>query len=154
MINWYSKVTKNITLIPDCIAHFELELVKARMDLTLKGDRLERHAATLPGITEQRYSELQEIEAILEFLNIEYKKKRSIAFRKYTVGFDKALSSRDADKYVDGDDEVVNTALLNNEFALLRNRYLALMKGLEAKHWELSNIVKLRCAGIEDASIG
>jgi hypothetical protein len=30
---------------------------------------------------------------------------------------------------------------------------LSISKGLEAKHWQLANVVKLRCAGLEDATI-
>lgn len=150
---WYNSVVDDQTAIVDCVAHYEKELVDARKELSMKGDRLETHAATLPSITELRYSQLQDIEAILEYLNIQYKKTRSSVFKKYTTSHNKALTSRDAEKYVDGDDEVIESALLINRFALLRNQYLAIMKGIEAKHWEITNIVKLRCAGIEDARL-
>jgi hypothetical protein len=140
-------------MIVDCITYYENELVESRKELSIKGERIEHHAATLPSITELRYSQLQDIEAILEYLNIQYKKVRSSAFKKYTTSHNKALTSRDAEKYVDGDDSVIESAMLINRFALLRNQYLAVMKGIEAKHWEITNIVKLRCAGIEDARL-
>ena len=37
-----------------------------------------------------------------------------------------------------------------NEFALLRNQWLGIIKGLDIKQWQLSNIIKLRTAGLED----
>ena len=40
-----------------------------------------------------------------------------------------------------------------NEFALLRNKWLGITKGLDQKQWQITNIVKLRVAGMEDASI-
>jgi hypothetical protein len=40
-----------------------------------------------------------------------------------------------------------------NEVALVRNRYMALMKGLEAKQYQLGHVVKLRAAGLEDISL-
>jgi hypothetical protein len=40
-------------------------------------------SASLPGITEHRFNQLQEIEAILEHLNIELRRERSKVFRKY-----------------------------------------------------------------------
>lgn len=154
MSNWYRAVSRNLDKLPECIAYYDNELSEAKSELTLRGLSLERLAAEMPGIVEKRYSQLQEIEAILEYLNIKYKQTRTVAFKKYTVAYDKLLGTREADKYVDGDDEVVDKAVQVNEFALLRNRYLALHKGLENKHWQIGNVVKLRCAGLEDTTLG
>jgi hypothetical protein len=48
---------------------------------------------------------------------------------------------------------VVTMATLINEVALVRNKYLALIKGLEQKSYNISNIIKLRIVGMEDAHI-
>ena len=40
-----------------------------------------------------------------------------------------------------------------NEFALLRNQWLGIIKAIDQKHWSISNISKLRAAGLEDASV-
>ncbi len=151
---WYSKVVKDLSHLPDCMMHFDAELAEARkQDLTLRGKRLEEFAAGIPGIVEQRYNQLQEIEAILEYLNIDLRRKKAAAFRKYMEHHDRALSSRDADKYAEGNEDVVDMAILINEFALLRNKWIGLHKALEAKNFQLNNIVKLRAAGIDDATI-
>ena len=63
------------------------------------------------------------------------------------------MTSRDVEKYIDGEDEVVNTANIINEFALLRNKYLGLMKAIDAKQFQINNIVKLRVAGLDDAEL-
>lgn len=151
---WYNRVVQNLNDLPDAIVHFESELnIARREDLTLKGKRLELYAAEIPGIVERRYNQLQEIEAILEYLNIELRRIKTAAFRKYMEHHDRALSSRDADKYADGNEDVVDMAVLINEFALLRNKWIGLHKGIEAKNFQLNNIVKLRAAGIDDATI-
>jgi hypothetical protein len=54
---------------------------------------------------------------------------------------------------VDGEADVVDMEKIVNEFALLRNKWLGVLKGLDQKQWQLTNIVKLRVAGMEDASI-
>ena len=107
----------------------------------------------MPGIVEERFGQLQEIEAILEFLNIELRKLRSQVFRKYLENYQRALSSRDCDKFVDGDQSVVDFEILINEFALIRNKWLGITKALDVKQWQLSNIVKLRTAGLDDATL-
>lgn len=140
--------------LPDCIDYFDAELDLAKVqDLSLKGKPLEKFSADIPGIVEHRYNQLQEIEAILEFLNIQLRQIRKTAFVKYLEHHDRALSSRDATTYADGAEDVIAMAVLINEFALLRNKWIGLHKGIEAKNFQLNNIVKLRCAGLDDATI-
>jgi uncharacterized protein YfdQ (DUF2303 family) len=149
---WYSKVSKDISYIPDAVAYFEAELIDAKNDSRIAGN-IEKAAANMPGIVELRYSQLQEIEAVLEYLNIELRRLKSQHFRKYLENYQRALSSRDCEKYVDGEADVVDFEKIINEFALLRNKWLGITKGLDVKQWQLSNIIKLRVAGMEDASL-
>ncbi len=151
---WYNKIVKDLANLPDCIEYFDSELTDARAnDLSLKGKPLEKFSAEIPGIVEHRYNQLQEIEAILEYLNIQLKRIRRDAFRKYLEHHDRALSSRDAGTYADGNEDVITMAILINEFSLLRNRWIGLHKGIEAKNYQLNNIVRLRVAGLDDATI-
>ena len=151
-MGWYSKVSRNINEIPNAILYFEGELETARLEVKVKGN-IERAAAEMPGIVEQRFNQLQEIEAILEYLNIELRRLRSSYFKKYLENYQRALSSRDVEKYVDGEADVVDYEKLINEFALIRNKWLGVIKALDQKQWQLTNIVKLRVAGIEDATL-
>ena len=150
--NWYTKVSKDISLIPECIKHFETEYQQARKECSIWGN-LEKASASMPGVVEHRFNQLQEIEAILEYLNIESKRLRSKTFRNFLESYNKKLTSRDADKYVDGEADVVDLAKIINEFALIRNQWLGITKGLDQKQWQITNIVKLRVAGMEDANI-
>jgi len=149
---WYSKISKDISFIPDAVAHFEAELNNARQDVKIVGN-IERASASMPGIVEERFSQLQEIEAILEYLNIELRRLRSQHFRKYLENYQRALSSKDCEKYVDGESDVVDFEKIINEFALLRNKWLGITKALDIKQWQLSNVIKLRTAGMEDATL-
>lgn len=153
MSKWYYKVTADLSQIPLFIDHYEQELEAARFELSLKGKTLEKHAAELPGLVEQRFSQLQEIEAVLEYLNIQLRKDRSAEFKKFLEAYNKALSSRDAEKYVDGVSSIVDSTLLINEVALLRNKFLSITKGFEAKNFMVGHIIRLRAAGLDDASI-
>jgi len=149
---WYSKITQNLANIPPFIEHYSNELITAKSEVAVHG-HVETNIKELPGVTEQRFYQLQEIEAVLEFLNIELRRIRRKHFKKYLEAYAKVLSSRDAEKYVDGEDEVIDFELLINEVALLRNRWLGIMKGLDSKQWQLGYIVKLRTAGMEDVVV-
>jgi hypothetical protein len=149
---WYSKIAKDISYIPDAVQYFNDELVEARNEVRVFGN-IERASASMPGIVEQRFSQLQEIEAILEYLNIELRRLKSQHFRKYLETYQRALSSRDCEKFVEGEADVIDFEKIINEFALLRNKWLSITKALDIKQWQLSNIIKLRVAGMEDASL-
>jgi hypothetical protein len=151
-MGWYSEVSRDISKIPDAIAYFENELIAARSEVKLKGN-VERAAAEMPGIVEHRFNQLQEIEAILEYLNIELRRLRSSFFKKYLENYQRALSSRDVEKYVDGEADVVDYEKIINEFALMRNKWLGVLKALDQKQWQITNVVKLRVAGMEDATL-
>lgn len=153
MSEWYRKISNDLSVLPDAIAHFENEIGQARVETSLKGN-LEANSRLMPGIVEHRFNQLQEVEAILEWLNIQLRKKRSEVFKRFTENYNRALSSRDAEKYVDGDLEVVEWQLLINEFAMIRNKYLGLMKAIDSKQFQINNIVKLRVAGMEDTTLG
>jgi uncharacterized protein YfdQ (DUF2303 family) len=149
---WYSKVTASLGAIPDFIQHYERELDEAKKECRI-GGLVEKNISALPGITEHRFNQLQEIEAVLNYLNIQLRKIRRRHFQKYLEAYARALTSRDAEKYVDGEDEVIDFETIINEVALLRNKWLGIMKGLDTKQWQMGHIVRLRTAGMEDIQV-
>lgn len=149
---WYSRVVSDLATIPDFIAHYETELLSAKKECGINGI-IENNLKLLPGITEHRFNQLQEIEAVLNYLNLQLRKIRRRHFQKYLENYARALTTRDAEKYVDGEDEVVDFETIINEVALLRNRWLGIMKGLDTKQWQMGHIVRLRTAGMEDIQV-
>ena len=148
-MTWYSKVIQDLGNIPDFIDYYYNEINEAKRECGIKGN-VEKNLSALPGITEHRFNQLQEIEAVLNYLNIQLRKIRRKHFQKYLENYARALTSRDAEKYVDGEDEVIDFETIINEVALLRNQWLGIMKGLETKQWQIGHIVRLRTAGMED----
>ena len=84
--NWYTRVSKDISLIPECIKHFEAEYQQAKKECSIWGN-LEKASASMPGVVEHRFNQLQEMEAILEYLNIEYRRLRSKTFKKFLESY-------------------------------------------------------------------
>ena len=155
MAGWYSRITEDptdLTPLVECFAYYEKQLEEARIELDVVG-RIELIAKKLPGMAEYRYNQLQELEAILKFLNIRLDKVKGARFRFYMEKYDRTLSATEANKYADGDDQVIDLALLINQIAMLRNKYLGVSKGIEMLNYQISNIVRMRVAGIEDATL-
>ena len=129
-MSWYNKVTGDITLLPDFLLYYENELEAARREIHI-GGVVEKNVSALPGITEHRFHQLQEIEAVLNFLNIQLRKIKRTHFQKYLEKYNRALSSRDAEKYTEGEQEVIDMEVLINAVALLRNKFLGIQKALK-----------------------
>ena len=152
MSGWYTKVSQDLSNIPNFIEYYEAELENAKRDIGIYGN-VEKNLSNLPGITEQRFNQLQEIEAILNHLNIQLRKIRRKHFQKYLEHYARALTARDAEKYVDGEEEVIDFETIINEVALFRNKWLGIMKAMESKNFMLGHLVKLKTAGMEDFNI-
>lgn len=146
---WYNKVVANLGEIPAFIDYFEQELTQAKGHIKIHG-KVEKELSNLPGETEHRFNQLQEIEAILEHLNIQLRKIRQKHYKKYLEAYARTLTSRDAEKYAEAEDEVIDMETIINEVALLRNKWLGVMKGIESKNFMLGHVVRLRTAGMED----
>lgn len=141
-----------MSLIPDFIDYYENQLISVKSEIPIRGN-VEKALSNLPGITEYRFNQLQEIEAILNYLNIQLRKIRQKHYKKYLEGYNRALTSRDAEKYAEAEDEVIDMETIINEVALLRNKWLGVMKGIESKNFMLGHVVRLRTAGMEDISV-
>lgn len=149
---WYNRIATDISVLPDAIDWFQKQLETAWVETKIIGS-IEKNSQELSGIMAYRFGQLQELEAILKFLNIRYDKIRSDHYRKYLERYQRELSDRSIEKYIDGEDDVITMSTLINEVALVRNKYLALIKGLDVKQFQISNIVRLRIQGMEDAHL-
>lgn len=155
MSNWYYKVTEDSTnLLPlvECLEWYETEYLAAKKDVVIKG-RLEQDAAKIPGQTEHRWSQLQELEALLIWAESEVKRVRTAAFKQYLEKYNRDLSSRDAWAYADANPKVLEMIEIQNQIGLMRNKFQGIMKGLSCKEFQISNIVRLRQAGLDETMI-
>lgn len=148
----YNTLINDWSKLPQFIDYFLNQCEEARTEIPLRG-RLEDHSRTLPVFTEQRFSQLQILNAVIEYFEIEQKKERSTLYRKYLENYQRQLSSRDIEAYINGEQTVVSLSMIINEISLVRNKYIGIIKGLEGKSFSINNIVKLRTAGLEDSRI-
>lgn len=149
---WHWVIKDDKSKLLDMIEYFDGELAEARREIKKIG-LIETISQQLPGYYEQRFSQLQQLETVLEMLEIEMRQLEAEKFKHYLEHYKRQLSSSDCKKYVDGDKEVIELSELINEVAYIRNQYTGVVKSLDMKAFQLSNIVRLRSAGIEDARI-
>jgi hypothetical protein len=153
-MRWYRTVldaldNDDLAPLADAIMWYEGELIRAREEVKLRG-RVQQQSQELPGLVEFRFAQYQEVEAIKKLLGIRMDKVKNVAFKKYFEGYQRQLSSRDADKYADAEVEVQDMAILINQFELLASYYQGIIKAFDIKHWQINGLIKLKTAGMED----
>ncbi|EMR6009035.1 recombination mediator protein UvsY [Escherichia coli] len=149
---WHWIIKDDKSKIIEMIEFFNKEIEEARREVKKIGI-IEKIAQEIPGWHETRLSQLQELEAVLEMLEIEMRQIQAEKFKYFLEGYRRALSSSDCKKYVEGDKDVCELAELINEVSYIRNTYSSIVKSLEMKAFQLNNIVRLRASGIEDARL-
>ncbi len=149
---WHWIIKDDKSKIIDMVEFFETELEEARREVKQVGV-IETIAQRLPAYHENRFSQFQQVEAVLEILEIEMRQLESEKFKMLLEHYKRALSSSDCKKYVEGDPDVVALAQLITDVSYIRNQLSGVVKSLEMKAFQLNNIVRLRTAGIEDARI-
>lgn len=155
-MRWYSKITSNpgtyFEVLGDAIEHFYREYEEAKTELRPKtGGKIIDLSSHIPGMIEHRYGQLQELESILMYLNLQYDKVKGEKKRHYYEQYARQLSERLADQYADIESDVMVIREFIQQVALVRNLFLGISKGLEALHYQIGHIIQLRKAGIEDA---
>jgi hypothetical protein len=149
---WFNKVKNDLSQIPDMVDYYNREIDAAQSECKISGS-LERNSQDLPGQVSWRFSQLQELEAVLKHLNNQVDKLRSDLYRRYLERYNRELTDRAIEKYIDGETDVQTMMCLVNEVALLRNKYLGVIKALEIKGFQLNNIIRLRVVGMNDADL-
>lgn len=149
---WHWLIKDDKSKILDLVEYFENELEEARREVKQAG-LIEKLSHQLPAYHELRFSQLQQVETVLEILEIELKQLESEKFKKFLEHYNRQLSSSDCKKYVEGDPDVVAVCEMIADVAYIRNQLLGVVKSLEMKAFQLNNIVRLKTAGIEDARI-
>ena len=150
MTNWYKEIKEDATKVNEALEYYNNEYLEAKKELKDTGKHLQQVQLELPSLFEIRYSQLQELEAIIEFFDIKVKGLRSNLYQKLLNNSQRALTSNDVKQYIDGDKNIMDLQLIINDIALVRNKFISITKALDIKNWQLSNITKALCAGLND----
>lgn len=149
----YKDVKKDLSLLPKFIEEYETRYLSHKEKVKLEG-KLIGESVKLSGIMEEFWAELQEIEAVLEYLHVQLKIIRSKFFAHYMgKGSNRILTGRDAEKYIDGEADVALYSELINDTALIRNKYLGLTKALEIKSFRIKDVSLLYSQGLDQIEI-
>lgn len=148
----YHRLINDWNFLPDFLKFFEDEAIEGKKELIMKG-KIETISKDIPYTMDKRFTQLQILNAAIEYFEKQLDIVRAKLYKKYLENYAKMLTSRDIDKYVNGEQEIIELALIINEISLMRNIFISITKSIDAKSYQVNNITKLRTAGLEDATI-
>jgi hypothetical protein len=152
---WYRRISTqplDPSVIVEAIAYFDAEAEQAHNEANqLRGKRLVEVEAMLPGICGYRWEQFKELESIGAWLAIRADAAMGARRRHYVEHYNRALSDRMVEKFAEADQEVLTLRDWQSQIAAVRFQFEAVSKQLEWLHWQLTNITKLVCAGMQDA---
>jgi len=112
---------------------------------------LQQGVATISSYFEQRLDQRCDIDAIYTLFENQVKRKRAEVTQRILDKYPRALNSSDLKMFVDGDNDMIVLSDLLNELNFIRAKYDAVLKSFEVAQWQLTNLVKLQCAGLDGA---
>ena len=152
----YAAADDNDTLVQALLAseYYENLYETAKDDVRPKrGTSVESLSTRLPGMVEERYGQLYDLESILELLENRYKKVKQDETKRFFEFYQRSLTYAQAKDYAEATDEVQLIHSAIQRVAAVRNLYMGLYKALDTLQFQISNVVKMRCAGLDDASL-
>ena len=136
MDNAFQIIKKDESKLTEVLNYFLEEYEEAKKDLKISG-RLDKSVSELSSKFEMRYSQLQDLEAILEHFNIKLKAIKSKIYQQLINTSARALTQSDLRQYIDGNEQVVAMQTIINEIALVKNKFISISKGMETKNYQL-----------------
>ena len=147
--SYFQLIKQDESKLQEVLNYFEQEYLEGKKEIKIEGI-LNYNISELSSLFENRFSQLQELEAILSHFNNKLSGIRGTIYRDLQEHSKRQLTSSDIKQYVDSDTRVLAMQSIINEIMLVRNKFISLTKGFETKNFMLSNITKLQCAGLDN----
>ena len=147
---WFYQVIEDWNSLPDFLEYFYNEYDQGREELILFG-MIEKSAIKIGVCSENRFSQFQIVNAVVQHCNDKLDTKKAELYRKYAETYNRDLSTRDIGKYIETEPEVIMLKEIINQVALLRNLFSGLIKGFESNGFQIGHVSKLRIAGLDSA---
>lgn len=143
-----SDLIGNPSAIIDLIEKYEAELDLSEAEISLRGKTLE-DANKEQGTLMYRYARLYaEARNVGKFLDSRADKIRSTLYKEIKRGSDATLADRIIDKFVDGEQDMLDHVALMIELKTLEEKLGAVVEAVKMRGYALNNITKARIESI------
>ncbi len=149
------RLGKDYKNLPDILAEYEKgleeEIVKPK--LNIKGKNLEAANAEHAGWQLYYESRRADLHALAKYFEARTAAARGKLFKKYTETYNRTLSDRQKDKYIDNDEQYLSQYEIYLEIKEVYEKYEAVCNAFQSRGYALNNITKIRVASLEDVNI-
>lgn len=159
MRRWYTRVfnetdpIKQLAIIADACVAYEAEYDEARAELDPPSGLLTRIESRLPGLAADNMSRIGDLNSMLKHLENMEAVAKKVETEKLMSTYQRALSETVAGKYADAHDSVQGIRAIRFRLGSISALYDGISRGLEYMHFQLTNITKLKVAGLDDAEL-
>jgi hypothetical protein len=144
---------KNYEKLPGILDQFKEELKPAKEQYSNEGKLLEnclsKNSAQMHYYDERRIR----LHSLVKFFKLERDRVRSDLYRKYNENYSRTLTVQLLSKYVDGEDDYIFVNKLLLEVEEVYEEYVSVVDTFKQRHYELTNMTKLRIANLEFSEI-
>jgi len=144
---------KDYKNLPDILAGYEKGLEEVEPHLKIKGKNLEAANAEQAGWHLYYESRRADLHALVKFFEAKTNAARGKLFKKYTETYNRTLSDRQKDKYIDNDELYLNQLEIYLEIKEVYENYEAVCDAFRSRGYALNNITKIRVASLESVII-
>ena len=139
--------------LTDILEEYELALNGVEPKLTIKGKNLE--AANAEHSSWHIYYETRkaELNSLVKFFEGKTAAARGKLFKKYTETYNRELSDRQKDQYINNDQTYLDQLEVFLEVKELYSKYEVVCNAFQSRGYALNNITKIRVAGLESVTI-
>jgi len=143
----------NFENIPSILEEYEHALKDVEEHLNLKGKKLEHANRENPAYHVYYDQRRIELHTIVKYMELRVSKTRGKLFRSFTEAYQRDLSDRAKDKYIDSEEAYLTIYEIYLEVKELYDKYQAVCDAFTTRGYALNNITKIRVASMEDATI-
>lgn len=136
--------------LPTILAAYEDELEHAEQDLVIKGKSLEVANRENPSLYSYYDQRRMELKTLVDYMDNQVQRTRGRLFKTFTENFNRDLSDRAKDKYIDGEQAYLDIYEIYLEVKEIYNQYESIVEALKLRGYALKNITEIRVHNLEN----
>jgi broad specificity phosphatase PhoE len=136
--------------LPDILATYDNELKNAEQELSIKGKSLEHANRDNPSLYVFYDQRRLELKTLVEFMENQVERTRGRLFRNFTENFNRDLSDRAKNEYINGEQAYLDIYEIYLEVRDLQQQYESVVEAFKLRGYALKNITEIRVAQLEN----
>ncbi len=148
-MTFLTSISQDVNNVLNYFDKFENAIETSKEFFELEGKKLEVICRELPKkVAELRQLSIQ-AKSLSEYIEFKKEEVEGELWKYYSEGYQKTLSSKDIQMYIKQHPKYIEKKELILEIDYIKNQFSSLIEALDIMHWQMSNIVKLRIASLE-----